>query len=92
MQDPTVGAHPESSAPSDFVALKQTACVASMHGPTSWPDYTAMIGELATRHARSWSNDLVEAPDRLARHVADLLVVMRLAQMITIQHGLVLQL
>ncbi len=68
-------------------ALLVIDALAPLDGPASWPDYTAMIGELATRHARSWSNDLVEAPDRLARHVADLLVVMRLAEIVHIEHG-----
>ncbi|MFN0026716.1 MAG: TIGR02678 family protein [Acidimicrobiales bacterium] len=63
-------------------ALLVIDAAGSEQQPLPWPRYTAIIAELAGGHVRSWSNDLVEAPDRLARHVAELLVAVRLAQII----------
>lgn len=47
---------------------------------TSWPAFVGLIVELIERHGRGWSADLVQAPERLARQVADLLVAMRLVR------------
>ena len=38
-----------------------------------------MVAELAHTHAKRWSNDLVTAPERLARQVVALLCELRLA-------------
>lgn len=43
-------------------------------------DIVAHITALAARHVRHWSKDLVDAPERLARQVVELLVDLRLAQ------------
>lgn len=45
-----------------------------------WTDVAAHIRAFAAEHARHWSDELVGAPDRLARQVTDLLVDLRLAE------------
>lgn len=40
----------------------------------------ARVGELAGRYTRRWSNEYIDNPDRLARHVRELLVDLRLAE------------
>jgi uncharacterized protein (TIGR02678 family) len=44
-----------------------------------WEDIVRGVGELAEAHRRRWAGDLVDAPERLARQVTELLVDMRLA-------------
>ena len=41
---------------------------------------TSLLAGFADRHRRRWSNELVAAPDRLARRVIDMLVEVRLAE------------
>ena len=43
------------------------------------PHLIDVVTELADRYRRRWSNELVDAPERLTRNVVDLLVGMRLA-------------
>ena len=48
-----------------------------------WADaatFDAIIVRLITAHSRRWSADYVEHPDKLARHVVELLVDLRLAE------------
>lgn len=47
-----------------------------------WPESAVLttVASLAVAHARHWSKELVEAPDRLARRAVDLLVEVRLAE------------
>jgi uncharacterized protein (TIGR02678 family) len=45
-----------------------------------WSEVVDAVRHLAHQHARRWSKDLVAAPDKLARHVVDLLVDVRLAE------------
>lgn len=45
-----------------------------------WGDIVTTISELAETHRRQWAGDLVEAPERLASHVTELLVDLRLAE------------
>ena len=45
-----------------------------------WDVIVHRIGELAAAHRRRWSKDLVEAPERLARQVVELLVDLRLGE------------
>ncbi|HUP75654.1 MAG TPA: TIGR02678 family protein [Acidimicrobiales bacterium] len=49
---------------------------------TPWPDVIETVAALAARHAKRWANDLVNAPERLARQAIDLLVEQRLAERI----------
>lgn len=51
----------------------------SVDGAITWPDLVALVADLATTHRRNWANDLVDAPERLARLVTELLIEMRLA-------------
>jgi hypothetical protein len=39
-----------------------------------------VIGELAEIHRRRWAGDMVDAPERLARRVAELMLDLRLAE------------
>jgi uncharacterized protein (TIGR02678 family) len=43
------------------------------------PRVHEIVGELTREHAGRWANDMVRAPDRLARDVIDVLVELRLA-------------
>jgi uncharacterized protein (TIGR02678 family) len=45
-----------------------------------WAEVLRCVESLAAAHARGWSNDLVAAPERLARRIAELLVGLRLAE------------
>ena len=45
-----------------------------------WTELVGHLGGLATAHRRSWSKDLVAAPERLALRVVELLVDLRLAE------------
>lgn len=47
--------------------------------PMPLPELEALVAELAATAGKRWSNDLVAAPDRLARRVVALLVELRLA-------------
>jgi uncharacterized protein (TIGR02678 family) len=49
-------------------------------GPVPFARVEQVMAELSAKHARRWANDYVEAPDRLARHVVELLVELRLAR------------
>ena len=49
---------------------------------TPMPEVIETVAALAARHAKRWANDLVNAPERLARHAIDLLVEQRLAERI----------
>ena len=49
------------------------------HQPTPLARVNDMVAELAHTHAKRWSNDLVTAPERLARQVVALLCELRLA-------------
>lgn len=44
-----------------------------------WEAIVLVVRELAERHSRRWAGDLVDAPERLARQVTELLVDLRLA-------------
>ena len=46
------------------------------------PEVIETVAALAARHAKRWANDLVNAPERLARQAIDLLVEQRLAERI----------
>ena len=39
-----------------------------------------LIGELAESHRRRWAGNMVDAPDRLARRVTELMLELRLAE------------
>jgi uncharacterized protein (TIGR02678 family) len=45
-----------------------------------WEEIVFAVSELAEIHRRRWARELVEAPERLARQVTELLVDLRLAQ------------
>jgi uncharacterized protein (TIGR02678 family) len=45
-----------------------------------WKDIVCVIGELAQTHRRRWAGDLVDAPERLARRVTELMLDLRLAE------------
>lgn len=45
-----------------------------------WDDIVCAISELAETHRRRWAGDLVDAPERLARRVTELMVDLRLAE------------
>jgi uncharacterized protein (TIGR02678 family) len=47
-----------------------------------WDDIVCAIGELAEMHRRRWAGDLVDAPERLARRVTELMLDLRLAEWI----------
>jgi uncharacterized protein (TIGR02678 family) len=49
-------------------------------GPVPFARVEQVMAELSGKHARRWANDYVGAPDRLARHVVELLVELRLAR------------
>jgi uncharacterized protein (TIGR02678 family) len=46
----------------------------------SWPDVVAEVTALAHRYRKPWRQELVDAPERLAGRVVDLLVDLRLAE------------
>lgn len=48
--------------------------------PVPMSHVRSLLAELAEHHHRRWSNELVAAPERLARQVIDLLVELRLAE------------
>lgn len=52
-----------------------------------WDDIVCAIGELAETHRRRWAGDLVDAPERLARRVTDLMVDLRLAEWVVREIG-----
>jgi uncharacterized protein (TIGR02678 family) len=45
-----------------------------------WDDMVRVIGELAENQRRRWAGDMVDAPERLARRVVDLMLELRLAE------------
>ena len=45
-------------------------------------DVVALVTELAVEHASHWANDMVSAPERLASRVVELLVDLRLADVV----------
>jgi uncharacterized protein (TIGR02678 family) len=45
-----------------------------------WNDIVYAIGELAETHQRRWAGDMVDAPERLARRVTELMLDLRLAE------------
>jgi uncharacterized protein (TIGR02678 family) len=45
-----------------------------------WNDLVRVIGELAENQRRRWAGDMVDAPERLARRVVDLMLELRLAE------------
>jgi uncharacterized protein (TIGR02678 family) len=45
-----------------------------------WNEMVCVIGELAEIHRRRWAGDMVDAPERLARRVAELMLDLRLAE------------
>lgn len=45
-----------------------------------WSDMVRLIGELAENQRRRWAGDMVDAPERLARRVVDLMLELRLAE------------
>jgi uncharacterized protein (TIGR02678 family) len=45
-----------------------------------WDDLVRVIGELAENQRRRWAGDMVDAPERLARRVVDLMLELRLAE------------
>jgi uncharacterized protein (TIGR02678 family) len=48
--------------------------------PWHWTDVVSVAGELAEAQQRRWSAEFVEAPERLARRVTDLMLDLRLAE------------
>lgn len=49
-------------------------------GPADWKGIVVTLGELAETHRRRWADELVAAPERLARQVTELLLDLRLAE------------
>lgn len=49
-------------------------------GPIEWAEVRGCVAALVAKHARGWANDLVAAPERLARQAVQLLVGLRLAE------------
>jgi uncharacterized protein (TIGR02678 family) len=45
-----------------------------------WNDVICVIGELGENHRRRWASDMVDAPERLARRVTELMLDLRLAE------------
>ncbi len=45
-----------------------------------WNDMVRVVGELAENQRRRWAGDMVDAPERLARRVVDLMLELRLAE------------
>ena len=45
-----------------------------------WNDMVRLVSELAENQRRRWAGDMVDAPERLARRVVDLMLELRLAE------------
>lgn len=76
-QDPTIDVEPDEG----FVVGEHGSHVGT--APTPMDEVVGSITELAAAHASHWSNELVGAPERLTARVVELLVDLRLAELVT---------